>query len=41
MGDAFLKILIILEVLGANENCQILAFKLEILLGGEVLKLGI
>ncbi|GLJ45914.1 hypothetical protein SUGI_0966750 [Cryptomeria japonica] len=39
-GDACLKILTVSEVLGANESCQMVPFKLENLLGDEVLELG-
>ena len=38
MGNAFLKMLIVLEVLGANENCKMVPFKCENLLGYEVLR---
>ncbi|GLJ45924.1 hypothetical protein SUGI_0966880 [Cryptomeria japonica] len=39
-GDACLKMLIVSEVLGADESRQMMPFKLENLLGDEVLELG-
>ncbi|GLJ45919.1 hypothetical protein SUGI_0966820 [Cryptomeria japonica] len=39
-GDACLKMLTVSEVVGANESCQMMPFKLENLLGDEVLELG-